>query len=594
MARVVVWSDNDRHLKSLPICLGTGVLTTAQEANAPDRSIGEILVEQGKLDAAGLERARRLSESQGERVDRVLTKLGLVSEHDLAEAFAAGLDLPLVRAADFPDAPVLEGRVSTRFLKDARILPLADNPDGLVLAMADPLDSYATQAMRIIVGKPVVANVATPTDIENAIDRIYGGESSIEQIVEEIGEHDAQANDDDVERLKDLASEAPVIRLVNVLISKAVEARASDVHLEPFEDRLRVRYRVDGVLREVEAPPNRFRAAIVSRIKIMAKLNIAERRLPQDGRLRLAVRGNEIDLRVSCVPTMHGESVVMRILDRGGVVLDLNALGFRGDALDAYLGVLERPDGILLVTGPTGSGKTTTLYTSLLRLNTPEKKILTVEDPIEYQLDGVNQIQVKPRIDLTFANALRSILRQDPDVVMIGEIRDLETAKIAVQAALTGHVVLSTLHTNNAAGAVTRLLDMGVEDYLMTSTVNGIVGQRLVRTLCGDCKEAYRALPELISQLELARYATGRTITLYRPKGCDKCDGAGYSGRTGIVEIMVMTDPIRRLVLEHAEANELQQAAVEEGMRTMYADGIAKALAGETTLEEVLRVTRDA
>jgi general secretion pathway protein E len=570
------------------------VLTTAEAAKAFDQSLGEFLVRRGRLDAAGLERARRLSESQDERVDRVLTKLGLVSEQDMAEALAAEFDLPLARAKDFPDAPVIEGKVSIKFLKESRILPLADTPEGLVVAMADPLDSFAIQAIRMIAGESVAINVATPTDIENALDRIYGGESSIAQIVEEIGEHDAQANDDDVERLKDLASEAPVIRLVNVLISKAVEIRASDVHLEPFEDRLRVRYRIDGVLRDVEAPPNRFRAAIISRIKIMARLNIAERRLPQDGRLRLAVRGNEIDFRVSTVPTMHGESVVMRILDRGGVVLDFPSLGFSGGGLDTYLDALERPDGILLVTGPTGSGKTTTLYTSLLRLNTPEKKILTVEDPVEYQLDGVNQIQVKPRIDLSFANALRSILRQDPDVIMIGEIRDLETAAIAVQAALTGHVVLSTLHTNNAASAVTRLLDMGVEDYLLTSTVNGIVGQRLVRTLCRDCKEPYRALPELVKQLDLARFAAESAITLHRPKGCDNCDGTGYSGRIGIVEILVMSDPIRRMVLDHAEANELQQAAVEAGMRTMYADGIAKALAGDTSLEEVLRVTRDA
>ena len=574
--------------------LGKSVLSTAEKAKAFDQSLGEFLVRQGKLDAAGLERARRLSESQGERVDQVLTKLGLVSEQDMAEAFAAELDLPLALPGDFPDAPVLPDKVSIKFLKEARILPLADTPEGLVLAMADPLDSYAAQAMRIIAGKPVLPNVATAADIEGALDRIYGAESSIGQIVEEIGERDADASDDDVERLKDLASEAPVIRLVNLLIGKAVEARASDVHLEPFENRLRARYRIDGVLREVEAPPNRFSAAMVSRIKIMARLNIAERRLPQDGRIRLAVRGKEIDLRVSTVPTMHGESVVMRILDRGGLVLDFPSLGFSDDALDVYLEVLERPNGILLVTGPTGSGKTTTLYASLLRLNTPEKKILTVEDPIEYQLEGVNQMQVKPRIDLTFANALRSILRQDPDVIMIGEIRDLETAAIAVQAALTGHVVLSTLHTNNAASAVTRLLDMGVEDYLLTSTVNGIVGQRLVRTLCRDCKEPYRALPELIEQMELTRFATESTITLYRAKGCDNCDGTGYSGRIGIVETLVMSDPIRAMVLKHAEAHELQRTAVEEGMRPMYADGIAKALAGVTTLEEVLRVTRDA
>jgi general secretion pathway protein E len=380
--------------------------------------------------------------------------------------------------------------------------------------------------------------------------------------------------------LKDLASEAPVIRLVSHLISEAVERRASDIHIEALEHGLNVRYRIDGLLREIDPPPSRFRAAIVSRIKIMAKLNIAERRLPQDGRIKLAVRGTPIDLRVSTIPTMYGEGVVMRILDRQGVKLDYASLGIRERNLEAYEEILGRPNGVFLVTGPTGSGKT-------------EKKILTVEDPIEYHLEGVNQIQVKPSIGLTFAQVLRSILRQDPDIIMIGEIRDVETARIAIQAALTGHLVLSTLHTNDAVSAITRLMDMGVEDYLLTSTLTGVAAQRLVRTLCRNCRVAEAALPELVTQLGLNRYINGSDPVVYRPGGCELCGGSGFYGRTGLVEALVMTDAVRRLILHRGEAKELQQVAVEEGMRTMYDDGMMKALAGETTIEEVLRVTRD-
>jgi general secretion pathway protein E len=460
--------------------------------------------------------------------------------------------------------------------------------------MADPLDRYAIDAVRLITGCQVLPKIAVPAELEAAIERLYGRDrSTAGQLVEAANGSGDDAIDLDVERLKDLASEAPVIRLVNQLIGKALESRASDIHIEPFEDRLKLRYRIDGVLREMDSPPNRMRAAIVSRIKIMARLNIAERRLPQDGRIKLAVRGTPIDLRVSTVPTMHGESVVLRLLNRESVRLDFAALGINGRSLEIYLSILERPHGILLVTGPTGSGKTTTLYASLVRLNTPERKILTVEDPIEYQLDGINQIQVKPSIGLDFANMLRSFLRHDPDIVMVGEIRDSETAEIAVQAALTGHLVLSTLHTNNAASSITRLLDMGVQDYLLTSTVNGIAAQRLVRTLCPHCREPYQAMTELVEQLGLRRYTTAESIVLYRPKGCEECAGTGYFGRTSIFETLVMDDALRRLVLRHAESNELHRAAVEQGMRSMYDDGMIKALAGETAIEEVLKVTRD-
>jgi general secretion pathway protein E len=399
---------------------------------------------------------------------------------------------------------------------------------------------------------------------------------------------------EDINRLRDLASEAPVIRLVNSIIGRAVETGASDIHIEPFERALKVRYRIDGVLRDMQSPPNNLRAAVISRVKLMANLNIAETRLPQDGRIRLVNRGKEIDLRISSVPTMHGESVVLRILDKSGVDLGFDTLGFGDTTLPRYLDILNRPHGIVLVTGPTGSGKTTTLYTSLLHLNNGEKKILTVEDPVEYQLDGVNQLQVKTQIGLTFAGALRSFLRQDPDIIMIGEIRDIETAEIAVQAALTGHKVLSTVHTNDAASTITRLLDMGVEDFLLTSTINGITAQRLVRMVCGHCREPIEVLPEIVEQFALEQYTGGDKVTLHQGRGCEHCGGTGYRGRTSILEVLDMTDPIRSLVLRRAESQEIRRAAIEQGMKTMHQDGLAKALSGTTTLDEVLRVTHEA
>jgi general secretion pathway protein E len=565
----------------------------AESYEAFERTLGDALIRTGKLEPRALDRALKVRSGNRESLLQLLPKLGLISERELAELVAQQLDLPLVTVRDYPVLPVLEDQISARFLRDSRVLPLAAEDSGIVLAMADPLDSYAVDAVRLITGHEVRPMVAVPAELEMAIERLYGRDRSTSQLVEAVSGSADETLEYDVERLKDLASEAPVIRLVNSLIAKAMEARASDIHIEPFEDRMRVRYRIDGVLREVDAPPGHFRAAIISRIKIMARLNIAERRLPQDGRIKLAVRGTPIDLRIATVPTMHGESVVMRLLNRESVRLDFAALGVNGPNLETYLGILERPHGIVLVTGPTGSGKTTTLYASLVRLNTTERKILTVEDPIEYQLDGINQIQVKPSIGLDFPSMLRSLLRHDPDIIMVGEIRDVETAEIAVQAALTGHLVLSTLHTNNAASSITRLLDMGVQDFLLTSTVNGVAAQRLVRTLCPRCRQPYRAMPELVEQLGLRRYAGSGEITLWQPRGCEACSGTGFYGRTSIFETLVVSDTIRRLVLRHAESNELQRAAVEESMRTMYEDGMMKALAGETTIEEVLKVTRE-
>jgi general secretion pathway protein E len=560
------------------------------DAAAVDDELGRLLVERGRLDNAGLGRAQRVREASHDRLHALLPKLGLVSERDVAEALAQLLDLPLASEADYPDLPLHGDRVSVNFLKEARILPLADTADGLTVAMADPLDRYTIGAMQLFAGKPVLPWVGVPADIEAALERMFGRSGTIGEIVHSAGDQGEIGAEDDVQRLRDLASEAPVVRIVNRLISKAVESRASDIHIEPLEQNLRVRYRVDGVLREVETPPVQLRAAMISRIKIMARLNIAERRLPQDGRIKLAVRGKDIDLRVATIPTMYGEAVVLRILDRGSVALDFTPLGFEGRALSNYREALVRPNGIILVTGPTGSSKTTTLYTSLIELNTPDRKVLAVEDPIEYQLDGVNQVQIKPQIGLSFAHVLRSMLRHDPDVIMVGEIRDLETAQIAIQAALTGHLVLSTLHTNNAASTLTRLLDMGVEDYLMTSTLNAIVAQRLVRRLCRDCFEPYRPLPEMLEQLGLE----GREdITFWRPVGCPRCNDTGYYGRISINEVLVMSDPIRKQILHHAEATELQRVALGAGMRPMFQDGIEKAAAGVTTIEEVLRVTRE-
>jgi general secretion pathway protein E len=562
------------------------------------KRFGEILLDQGKLEPSGLERALLLQrEEPGRRVGEILVRLGLIAHVDVAQTLSVQFGLPVLAINQFPEFPILEERVSTRFLREMHALPLTEDADHIGLALVNPQDEATVQAFRVLTGRRVDVSIAVAEDFAAAFERLYGaGRTAMGQIVEDIESVDVHDFDnDDVQHLKDQASEAPVIRLVGLIIRKALETRASDIHIEPFENRLIVRYRIDGVMHEVESPPRRLSAAMISRVKIMANLDIAERRLPQDGRIKLRIQGKEIDLRVSTVPTMHGESVVMRILDKEGVPLNFESLGFEPDLLEKFMGVLLRPHGILLVTGPTGSGKTTTLYTALSMLNKPDVKILTVEDPVEYQMDGINQIQVKPQIDLTFANALRSIVRQDPDVIMIGEIRDLETAQIAVQSALTGHMVLSTLHTNDAASTVNRLLDMGMEDYLLTSTVVGIQAQRLVRTLCRNCRKTYVALPEVVAETGLNRFTTGDgPVTLFEPVGCDACAQTGFIGRVAIMEVMPMTDGIRSLIMRHANSGDIQKQAVAEGMLTMYEHGLRKVLAGTTTLEEVLRVTREA
>ena len=524
------------------------------------------LLKTGKLNPADLKRAETYRDQHGGDLITLLVRLGLVSERDVAEAEASLLNLKLVGSADLPDEGPELGDLSQRYLKQNLLLPILETDQELHVVMANPRDQFALKALEMASGKRIVPLVGIASEIENGIEKLYGGgRSAMGQIIDSLG-GEAGEEIEDVEHLRDLASEAPVIRLVNLIMQRAVEARASDIHIEPFENRLKVRYRIDGVLQEVEAPPSSSTAAVISRIKIMAKLNIAERRLPQDGRIMHRVQGKALDLRVSTVPTSHGESVVMRILDRESIVLDFDSLGFDQILRDKFVKALEMPHGIILVTGPTGSGKTTTLYTALAQINTSERKIITVEDPVEYQLEGVNQIQAKSSIGLDFAHALRAIVRQDPDVIMIGEMRDLETAKIAIQSALTGHMVLSTVHTNDAASGITRMLDMGVEDYLLTSTVNAILAQRLVRTLHPEHREAVNLLPEVARELGFHECVEQDSYQVFRPVPSEE-NPTGYLGRTSIMELLVMSDPIRRMIMQHATSGELQRQAIAEGMR---------------------------
>lgn len=543
-------------------------------------TLEQLVLERGLVAPDTLARARLVCEETGEPFDTVLTRLGMLSEQALARAIAEACGLRIAAAADFPAEPLAADRLSPRFLRDARAAPLRETATAMEVAFVDPLDEDARHALAFALRRPVVPLVARSGDMEVALDRLYPEATAAEG---EAGE----ADEADVERLKDLSSDAPVVRAVNALISRAVESQASDIHIEPTEDALKIRLRVDGALRDEDPLPAHLKAAFVSRIKVMAGLNIAERRLPQDGRLRLAVRGHEIDLRVATSPTIHGESVVLRILDRSNLPLDFESLGFDGEILERFKRVLALPHGIVLVTGPTGSGKTTTLYASLAAINTTERKILTIEDPIEYRLAGINQTQVSPQIGLTFAAALRSFLRQDPDVMMVGEIRDLETAQVAVQAALTGHTILSTLHTNGAAAAVTRLLDMGVEPFLITSTLNAVLAQRLVRRLCPHCREAFTPTTENFEALGVSGIGLER---LWRPVGCEQCGGSGFRGRLAVLELLVVDAETERLILARAEARDIQAAA---GLRTMLEDGLVKARAGLTTVDEVLRVTRE-
>ena len=557
----------------------------------------ENLQAQEKLSAQDLNKAMRVQATALEKsLPNLLVKLGLCSELDIARSLSETTGLTIVQAKDYPLESPFSNDISVRFLKHNQVIGLESNEKQLCIALSDPEQDFVLDALALATGKQIVAKIGLASELLAAIDVQYGeGKSQMDQIMD--GLDVSELGTEDLEHLKDLASEAPVIKMVNLFMQKAVEMQASDIHIEPFEQSLKIRLRIDGVLQDIESPPASSTAAVLSRIKIMAKLNIAERRLPQDGRIKLQMLGKELDLRVSTIPTMHGESVVIRLLDKETTVLDFNTLGLSGKHAQQFIDTLDKPHGIVLITGPTGSGKSTTMYTALKQLNTQERKIITVEDPVEYQLEGVNQIQAKPQIGLTFASALRSIVRQDPDVIMIGEMRDIETARIAVQSALTGHLVLSTLHTNDAAGGITRLLDMGLEEYLLSSTVNGILAQRLVRKLCTLCKNSYIASDELIKKMKLNLLSDSNSenkeITLYKPVGCEACGGIGYKGRIAIIEFLLMTDEVRKQIMAHEEAQAIQKQAVTSGMMTMKDDGMSKALQGLTSLEEILRVTTD-
>ncbi len=484
--------------------------------------------------------------------------------------------------------------LSVRFLKDNRCLPLKKEDGRVLLAMADPDNLETNQAMEVALGVPVSPVPAAEEEILEAIEAVYQPGSPMARLVGDLDSEEMEMISEEtaeIGHLRDMAREAPIIQLVNLLVLRAIQMGASDIHLEPFEDSFRVRYRRDGILWEAESPPKALQAAVISRLKIMSRLDIAERRLPQDGRFRLKVKGHDIDFRVSTLPTLLGESMVIRILDREKVILDLHRLGFPPEELKQFDELIHKPYGMILVTGPTGSGKTTTLYAALERINSPDKKIITIEDPVEYRLSGVTQMQVKPSIELTFARGLRHIVRQDPDVVLVGEIRDRETAEIAVHAALTGHLVFSTLHTNDAAGAITRLLEMDVEDFLLASAVIGILAQRLVRVICPECKVALPpgSVPEEIRS-EIAGNLPER---LFMGQGCPACAHTGYQGRRGIYELLLVDESIRQLILKRADAAAIRQAAISHGMQTLAGDGWVKVAQGLTTSQEVLRVTQE-
>lgn len=567
--------------------------TQKQELSNKYSSFLTFLKQQGKLSDADLNKAQRMQKSAlGDTMPALLIKLGLCSENDIADCFAKSYQLDRIDAENYPLESLFSEQISLRFLKHNHVISLQEDEKSIEVSVMDPEDSDTISALKLATGKDIIIKVGQLSEIDKALDKQYGEDKSqMDKLLDDLDVD--EIGTEDLEHLKDLASEAPVIKMVNLFLQKAVEMQASDVHVEPFEQSLKIRLRVDGVLQEIESPPVSSTAAVLSRIKIMAKLNIAERRLPQDGRIKIQMLGRELDLRVSTIPTMYGESVVIRLLDKENTVLDFSALGFTGKHSQQFIDVLNQPHGIILITGPTGSGKSTTLYTALQQLNTDARKIITVEDPVEYQLEGVNQIQAKPQIGLTFASALRSIVRQDPDVIMIGEMRDLETAKIAVQSALTGHMVLSTLHTNDAAGGITRLLDMGLEEYLLSSTVNGILAQRLVRKLCSFCKKSYPAPDSVVAEMNLRKLSESDDIKLYKAEGCPACGGIGYKGRQAIIEFLPMSESIRKQIMSHEEAGKIQKRAIEEGMLTMYEDGIVKAMEGITTLEEVLRVTTE-
>jgi general secretion pathway protein E len=558
--------------------------------------LGNILLDLNLITPEKLEIALKeqsvLSKTTPRRLGEILVSLGFISEDDMHRALSTQLNLKYLKFSGFPKT-IPEGSYPTvKFMKQYKFVPIGMDDGVLKVAMSDPLNEYVMDTLQFFSDTSLEIYLSSEKDVMEAIEQYFGSNVQMTSIMEGMREEtdsDSIELEEDVHHLRDMAFEAPIVKLVNMLITRAVEGRTSDIHIEPFENNVKVRYRIDGALTEVESLPKRIQPAVISRVKIMSRLNIAERRLPQDGRIKLRVSGRDIDLRVSTIPTIYGESIVMRILDRGSALIIIDHLGFPEGTLERYTKLIDTPYGMLLVTGPTGSGKTTTLYASLNKINSDDKKIITVEDPIEYQIDGINQIQVKPQIGLTFANGLRHIVRQDPDIIMVGEIRDIETAEISIHSALTGHLVFSTLHTNDAPGAVTRLLDMGIEGFLVSSSLIGVLAQRLVRVICPVCKEPYKPQQDLVDKAEFLP----ENITTYHGAGCDECRYTGYRGRTGIFELMVIDGEIRRLIIERASSDIIRQKAVLKGMQVLRECGWERVRQGITTIEEVLRVSQE-
>ncbi|HEX2261833.1 MAG TPA: type II secretion system ATPase GspE [Candidatus Binatia bacterium] len=559
-------------------------------------SLTEQLIERRLLSSEEMERVTKLQQEQQAPLTRLIVELGFLSEDDLLPVLQDHFDIPMVSLKDLPVTPLpveFSSNVGD-FFKQSRMVPIKVEGRDLMVAISDPLDLSRLHALELAAGLPVRPVLAKEKDITTRIEALFGNSYSTEAAAGSAArEIEGAVDEEDVAHLRDMASEVPVIRLVNQLLVRALESRASDVHIEPFENQLKVRYRIDGILHEVEPPPRQLKAAVISRLKILAQLNIAERRLPQDGRIKVRLAGKDVDLRIATIPTLYGESVVIRLLERAQIFTQLDALGFPGTILQHFHEMISKPHGMVLVTGPTGSGKTTTLYGALQKINDPGKKIITIEDPVEYQLGGVNQIQVKPQIGLSFANGLRSIVRQDPDVIMVGEIRDAETAEIAVQAALTGHLVFSTLHTNDAPGAISRLLEMGVQDYLLSSSLLGVLAQRLVRRLCASCRKEAPFTGFDGNEPELRLQNADRPQTVWDAVGCNRCSGTGYLGRVGIFELLPVTSEICKVIVQRADAGMIRSLAVQQGMRLLREDGWDKVWQGVTTVAEVLRVTRE-
>lgn len=550
-------------------------------------AVADVLIQRSVLTPQALARGRRASERSQERLDLVLNKLGIVSDSELASAWSTVTGLTIAEPGAYPKEPLLKEVLPNAFLAHAQVLPLNIHDNCLELAVVDALDLFTPAAIAAKTGFDVSCRIARHGEFAVAFERLYGKTEKIETQEDPLLASDS-ALTSDIERLRDQASDAPVVRIVNSLIDRAIELGASDLHISATRTGSRIRYRIDGILRDVAPPPTEFHAAVVSRLKIMAGLDIAERRLPQDGRIRIAWRGREVDLRLATMPHMNGEGAVLRVLDRSAVALDFEALGFSALAIEKIRSILKHPHGMFLVTGPTGSGKTTTLYAALQMIDDPQRNIITVEDPIEYQLDGVNQIQVNRKIGLDFANTLRAVLRHDPDVIMVGEIRDRETAVVANQAALTGHLVLATIHTNTSVAALPRLVDMGIEPYLLASTIKGSMAQRLVRRLCPSCRQP----GEVGSwQKHIWKRHAAAPQFCYRAVGCNACQHTGYAGRLALSEVVMMCDEIREGLLGKADESRLAAAARSAGMLSLLDDGLSKVASGLTSMEEVLRVT---